>query len=385
MRRTIGGALACWVSASAWGAPVEVVVVPRPNAAIGMSFPDDKKVTWLEKTADSSWLGRTDGALIRQAETWALVPEQLLAWAEAEVVAAGIVLPAGVELVFTFERIEVMQGAASSWVEMDVSLELSTWRGVLARGSQGVRVGGTDTGPAVIEKHWRELVRKGLATPTLLAKLAEAPTPLASADGALQLKRCDKPSTKVQDAVSAVVVVRSGQSTGAGVTVSPDGFVVTAAHVLGYGDVKVRYADGEESPAEVVRVVKSADTALLRVTQPYGVCVAARPTAAALGEEVFAVGSPGGASLGFSMSKGIVSSVRDVDTLRLVQTDAAISPGSSGGPLMDPSGGWLGVLSFKLVGGGVEGIGFAVSAPDAVAALGITFAATTDPALLPTP
>ena len=79
-----------------------------------------------------------------------------------------------------------------------------------------------------------------------------------------------------------------------------------------------------------------------------------------IGEDVYAVGSPKGLDL--SLSSGIISQLRRGTSARYIQTDAAISPGSSGGGLFDSDGNMVGILTRKIADKEVEGIGFAIPA-----------------------
>ena len=99
------------------------------------------------------------------------------------------------------------------------------------------------------------------------------------------------------------------------------------------------------------------------------------------GSDIFAAGAPASLDLAFSLTRGIVSGLPVVRGRRRLQTDAPISPGNSGGPLVDPNGTVVGVVSSKLAGATVEGLAFAVPIGDALAALGLTVGDRTDPRL----
>lgn len=170
----------------------------------------------------------------------------------------------------------------------------------------------------------------------------------------------------LEQVFQAVVVVDSPDDIGSGVMISPDGFVLTAAHVVGDAPtVELRFRSGISLPATVVRVDEAEDVALVRVPGTGHAClpIAAPPP---VGSDLYVVGSPIAAGLEFSVSKGIVGRIRDVDGLHLIQTDATINSGNSGGPMVDPSGRLVGVVTAKLVGEHIEGIGFGVPAHRAV-------------------
>jgi hypothetical protein len=179
-------------------------------------------------------------------------------------------------------------------------------------------------------------------------------------------------------------VVESEGGHGSGVLISPDGLVLTAAHVVrSAGEMKVRLQDGSRLDAAVVRLDADTDVALLRLQKPSGPtsCLALRQTPVGTGEEVYAVGAPLDRSLAFSLTRGIVSGTREVRGQTLLQTDASINAGNSGGPLVDDSGRAVAIVRAKLVGTGVEGVAFGVPAPVALSRLGLAAGETTDAAL----
>ena len=78
------------------------------------------------------------------------------------------------------------------------------------------------------------------------------------------------------------------------------------------------------------------------------------------GEDVFAIGTPSDISLGQSVTKGIISGKRKIGEKIYLQTDVTINSGNSGGPLLNENGEVIGMVTMKLVGDGIEGIGFCV-------------------------
>ena len=77
---------------------------------------------------------------------------------------------------------------------------------------------------------------------------------------------------------------------------------------------------------------------------------------------MYAIGTPADQELGQTVTKGIVSGERQVEGRSFIQTDVSINPGNSGGALIDKTGMLLGVVNAKIVGRGIEGIGFAIPA-----------------------
>jgi hypothetical protein len=83
------------------------------------------------------------------------------------------------------------------------------------------------------------------------------------------------------------------------------------------------------------------------------------------------IGTPGDVELGQSVSKGILSGKRKVSEIIYLQTYVAVSPGNSGGPLIDERGQIVGIIQRKLVGAGIEGVGFALPIETAMKQLGL--------------
>lgn len=179
------------------------------------------------------------------------------------------------------------------------------------------------------------------------------------------LRRCTEPPHALPSgmklALGATVFVEVPAGTGSGAVVSPDGWVMTAAHVVsGQTDIKVRTRTGTSIPARVVAMDVRQDVALLRAEGDTWACLPLAGAPAEVGDELYAIGSPLGEALEFSVSKGIVSGARRVGDIRFLQTDASLNPGNSGGPLVGMDGSVLAVVSWKVAGEGMEGLGFGV-------------------------
>jgi serine protease Do len=163
----------------------------------------------------------------------------------------------------------------------------------------------------------------------------------------------------------AVVTVESGVSTGSAFYVSQDGYLLTNSHVVGDAKfVRVKLATGRSTVGEVLRVDRQRDVALVR-TDPvtFGV-LALRPQAASVGEEVHAIGSPFGDQLSGTVTRGVLSARRVIEGVAYLQSDVAINPGSSGGPLIDVSGMVVGIT--QLAGRNMQCINLFIPIDDAL-------------------
>ena len=153
---------------------------------------------------------------------------------------------------------------------------------------------------------------------------------------------------------------------GSGVIVSSDGLIITNHHVIDDAtSITVRLANGEEYDAELVASDQQTDVAVIRI-QATGLkpAVLGDSDELVVGEEVIAVGNPLG-SLGGTVTDGIISALDrevtiDGQTMTLLQTSAAISPGNSGGGLFNTRGELIGIVNAKSSGTDVEGLGFAI-------------------------
>jgi S1-C subfamily serine protease len=169
-----------------------------------------------------------------------------------------------------------------------------------------------------------------------------------------------------EKASPAVVTVDTDKSNGSGTIISPDGMVLTNAHVVSAGGtVNIILSDGRKLVGDVVGFGEEGlDLAVVKIRGQNNLPTIplARPGSVKVGQQAFAIGNPFGKFQG-TFTVGIVSRI---DLSRgLIQTDAAINPGNSGGPLLNSSGELIGVNTSIFTrdrGGGNIGIGFAISA-----------------------
>lgn len=175
----------------------------------------------------------------------------------------------------------------------------------------------------------------------------------------------------IDSVVSIVCQSRSGSSSGTGVVLTADGYVVTNYHVVsGAKTVRVLLWDDREFDAQIVGTDEVTDLAVLYIeADGLSPAVFGDSSVLRVGDSVVAIGDPLGTALRGTMTNGIVSAInRDITTggrtMTLIQTNAALNEGNSGGPLLNCYGQVIGINTMKIgdysASSGVEGLGFAI-------------------------
>ncbi len=177
---------------------------------------------------------------------------------------------------------------------------------------------------------------------------------------------------RVNPSVVAVIThTGRGGATGTGVIMSPDGYILTNYHVVEEGTkCEVLLYDGDYYSAEYVAGDYEKDLAVLKVdAEELPAAEFGDSDSLVVGDTVYAIGNPLGLELRGTMTDGIVSAInRDVDvdgiTMTLIQTNAALNSGNSGGPLVNIYGQVIGINTIKMVAteldDTIEGLGFAI-------------------------
>lgn len=178
----------------------------------------------------------------------------------------------------------------------------------------------------------------------------------------------------IQNATASCATIQTEIGHGSGVFISSNGHLLTAYHVINdVRSIDVILSNGTTSEAELVVYDAFHDVALLKIRgSGYDALPIGNSQSAGLGTDVFTIGTPSDLELGQSVSKGIVSGKRKVEEITYIQTDVSVSPGNSGGPLINPKGEIIGIIQKKLIGNGIEGIGFALPIETVLKQLGIT-------------
>ncbi len=201
-------------------------------------------------------------------------------------------------------------------------------------------------GPAPLtQRDVNDTVAQALASVTPAPALSEAV--FQAVQPSLVLIQTKAPDTTAEPG--------SGNGLGSGVVVNLNGDILTSLHVVADATaIELTFADGATSAAEVVARQPEDDIAVIRATQPPADLVPAiigNPAAARQGTEAFVMGNPFG--LSWSMSTGVISGVNRSFKMQdsgrvlhgLIQIDAAVNPGNSGGPLLNRDGQVIGIVT----------------------------------------
>ncbi len=180
----------------------------------------------------------------------------------------------------------------------------------------------------------------------------------------------------IERAKHSVVLIEASSSTsassGTGIILSSDGYIATNHHVIENAThIRVKFYDGTYATASVRGSSPVDDLAVIKVDR-LGLTAAtfAKSSECFVGQTVYAIGNPSGYDMAWTTTKGCISYVdrelkiyKDDGTLekklKMIQTDAMVNPGNSGGPLINTNGEVIGIVSMKLADG-YEGIGFAI-------------------------
>ncbi|MEG0292469.1 MAG: trypsin-like peptidase domain-containing protein [Anaerovoracaceae bacterium] len=156
------------------------------------------------------------------------------------------------------------------------------------------------------------------------------------------------------------------QGAGSGVVVTEDGYIITNHHVIdGASKIYVTLSNNKTYDAKLIGSASSTDIAVLKIdAKKLTVATYGNSNQVNVGDLSVVIGNPLG-ELGGTVTAGIVSALdRDVtldnQTLSLLQTDAAVNPGNSGGGMFNKEGQLIGIIVAKSQGSGVEGLGFAI-------------------------
>ncbi len=194
----------------------------------------------------------------------------------------------------------------------------------------------------------------------LSSELSDVETELGKEIVSLKAETSADFSGIIEDVVDSVVTIQTDAGQGSGFILTSDGYVITNAHVFaGATYANAILSDQRSKPMTLIGYDIPLDIALLKIEGNYDSLPIGNSDDVQIGEKVIAIGNPLG--LSFSVSEGIVSAVNREGSNGLpyyIQTDTALNPGNSGGPLINTDGEVIGINNFKIAGG--ENLGFSL-------------------------
>lgn len=272
------------------------------------------------------------------------------------------------------------------WLKADIELFSPRERRVVFRASyEGHRqtaAGQQEKASAFYEAAAQTLARNVLADPAFVEHATRKAQPAAAgaaagAQTALAVVRRHGGGGQAQQLMpllqSAVATVFSGAGSGSAWLLAADGHWLTNRHVVGDAKyVKLKLANGRELLGEVLRSDARRDVALLKSEAVALSAFEVAEQEPTTGTEVYAIGSPLGEKLEGTVTRGIVSSLREFEQRRYLQSDVKVLPGSSGGPLVDGRGALVGMTAGG-IGGIATGMNLFIPVREAMSALQLEF------------
>lgn len=197
----------------------------------------------------------------------------------------------------------------------------------------------------------------------------------------LEILNTELPNSRLSETIQSAVTIRTKKGFGSGFVLGENGYIITNYHVVSDStDLKVVLNSQSEFKAEIVRASKIYDLALLKIdTTGLTPLSLSLERNVELASDVYAVGTPTAEDLSQTITRGIISGKRKIGDAKLLQTDASINSGNSGGPLLNKQGEVVGVVSSKVKGFGVEGVAFGIPAFEIMDRLKISLVGSGNP------
>lgn len=178
----------------------------------------------------------------------------------------------------------------------------------------------------------------------------------------------------IERAMQSSITIKTKTGHGSGFLISSDGLILTNYHVAeDSSDMQGIFQEGLTLPLKIIAFDKKTDVALCKIAgkgyKPLPLDT--NKVNKKIGSDVIAIGTPEDIKLGQTVTKGIISGLREIKDNIYIQTDVSINSGNSGGMLINKNGEVIGIVSAKLKGEGIEGLGFAIPIKLALKSLNI--------------
>ena len=271
-------------------------------------------------------------------------------------------------IAFLLVLVILLFGAVTILGAINVKLFKQLRNGGEADSILGLSISGSET-EATIATGIRSTVPAATEADLIQVETTPEAVENSTVEGGLSLQAIYEKN--ILSVVSIACTYRGGTSTGTGVVVSADGYIVTNCHVVEDAEeIQILLHDDRVLDAQLVGMDAISDLAVLWVeADDLTPATLGDSSALRVGDQVVAIGDPLGIELRGTMTDGIVSAInRDVNVegrvMNLIQTNAALNSGNSGGPLLNCYGQVIGINTMKMGDqmstAGVEGLGFAI-------------------------
>lgn len=303
---------------------------------------------------------------------------------KAEILVAGLVKELKANICFPgagWGNFSSSKGEAFLKVEWQIysRLDRSVVHTVSTEGSYKVDSASAGGDTAAVINAFAQAARNLLSDPQFRKIVSQGgrvvkDTTFKSGDRLLITTSTSRPAgAKPAEWTDAVVTVFAGQGHGSGFVIS-DNLILTNQHVVGESNaVAVKFHNGMQLTGKVIAANSGRDVALVKVDASLPVRLRVARALPSVGTDVFAIGSPLDEALESTVSKGIVSGLREMNNKRFLQSDVNIRPGNSGGPLVDINGAVVGIaVSGLVVNNDSQGINFFIPIDDALNYMGVS-------------
>lgn len=231
--------------------------------------------------------------------------------------------------------------------------------------------------------------RKFLSNPNLISAIQNCIANSASVDK-IKLnvvyyttnKDLENIADKIKEAMKSSFIIKLEKAYGTGFIINPEGYALTNYHVVkDISTFDAVFSDGKIIRGEVIKTFSDKDLAIIKLSgSGYPYLPLRFASDLKIGEDIFAIGTPASLELFQIVSKGIISAINndfklnEGKILSVIQTDASINAGNSGGPLVDSKGFAVGINSYgiKPSSEGSKGLNYAISIDEAIKELGLT-------------
>ncbi|MDG1074034.1 MAG: trypsin-like peptidase domain-containing protein [Methylophilaceae bacterium] len=326
----------------------------------------------LEK-ASFKTVGDTS-ALFEDSSTW-----------KSEILVAGLVKDLKANICYPmagFGNFSSSKGAAYLKVDWQIysKLDRSVVHSVVTEGASDVSTATDGGGDAIVLNAFAQATRNLLADEkfrSIVSRGGETikDTVVKSGENiVLSNSPLKKLNSNPSEWSNAVATVFAGRGHGSGFLIS-DNLVMTNHHVVGESkSVNVKFGNGLELIGTVIASNSARDVAIVKLSAVLPKHFKLNVNMPQVGSDVFAIGTPLDPTLFSTVSKGIVSGIRDESNKKFIQSDVNVLPGNSGGPLLDKNGTVVGItVSGLVVNNAPQGINYFIPIGEALASLNAVY------------